>query len=139
MALFFIIFPFSIQFFCQESSIVHYQRREKIDQVILPNDKYNSADFILVVPDSVYSAGRISVKFMKIANYKSTVKFEFSENRYTSTSYILSKKNSSSFESDVLKTANVISLQEEDLKAANLKLSKTKEGRKYKYSFISIK
>ena len=46
MALFFIIFPFSIQFFCQESSIVHYQRREKIDQVILPNDKYNSADFI---------------------------------------------------------------------------------------------
>lgn len=132
------ITTFSLHVNAQEVSIVHYQRNNEMNEVILPHDRYNSSLFDILVPDSVYSAGKITIKHLTFSNFKSSAKLLFSNNTYSSTTFTIKKKHISNFEESVLAKTGISSLSQKDLKQISLSLVKVISGRRVEYTFAVI-
>lgn len=90
---FFLIATFSLTAFSQEVQIKHYERKISLDQIILPNETYQSSNFNILIPDSIYTAGTISIKHLSINEIKCKGNFYFSENTYSRVEYISKNKN----------------------------------------------
>lgn len=135
---FFIIVSISFSGVAQEASIVHYQRKEKLQQVILPNDTFRSNEFTILVPDSIYSAGKITIKILSLNNIKLTAEFNFSQNKFTSVEYIIKKKHMELLEKEITSKTLIQSLDEQELKKINLSITTETKGRKVYYKLSML-
>jgi hypothetical protein len=81
----------------QETTMYHFQRKGSLEKIILPGEKFNSTDFLISFPDSIFSAGNITIKNLTINDWKFQVNFVFSENTYTKLTYSVKKKNCEGF------------------------------------------
>jgi hypothetical protein len=83
--------------FTQETTMYHFQRKATLDQVIFPGEKFNSSNFIISFPDSLYTAGQVTIKKARIKEWKLQANFVFSDNAYTTLTYVVKKKNRDEF------------------------------------------
>lgn len=96
-------------FFCfagysQEAQIKHYQRNCTFSSLLLPCSSYNSNLFSISFPDSLYSSGDITIKKLKVSNYKVRAKFYFSKEKYYKVIYLIKKKNLPEFKKKLNQT-----------------------------------
>lgn len=75
-----------------EVEVRHYQRKLEIETLIVPNQIYVSDIYSIIVPDTVYTTGTISVKYLNIAGTKAIGTFYFSFNSYYKVEYIVKNK-----------------------------------------------
>lgn len=90
---FFLVATFSLTALSQEVQIKHYERKLSIDQIILPNEIYQSSSFNVLIPDSIYTAGTVSIKHLSVNGIKCTGNFYFNENTYARVEYISKNKS----------------------------------------------
>jgi hypothetical protein len=90
--LLFFSFAFNIAFCQNEVAINHYQRKVKTNNLILPNQEYSDAIYMILIPKTEYSAGEISVKNFINDKIKCSAEFKFSNNHYTEIRYVLKSK-----------------------------------------------
>ncbi|MEN8839074.1 MAG: hypothetical protein ABF238_01045 [Flavobacteriales bacterium] len=83
--------------FSQETTMYHFQRKGSLEKVILPGQRYNSSQFVISLPDSLYTAGNITIKKLKINDWKLQVNFIFSRNVYTQMVYSVKKRDKEEF------------------------------------------
>jgi len=77
----------------QDAQIKHFQKKAKVEQLILPNQPFNSSLFTIHFPDSIYSKGTITVNKLIIGEQKAKAIFYFTNNQYTKAIYVCNKKN----------------------------------------------
>ncbi len=99
LVLFTFLFNISIAFGQNPNALMHYQKTCK-ECLLLPGEAYRSNLFIIPVPDSVYSGGRVTVKKIAEKTFSaSKVSLMFNATSITtSTFYIKGKKNILNFE-----------------------------------------
>lgn len=105
--------------FAQETTMYHFQRKATLDQVIFPGEKFNSSNFIISFPDSLYTAGQVTIKKARIKEWKLQANFVFSDNAYTTLTYVVKKKNRDEF------------IQLIEKAPASFEWKEKKKGRKY--------
>jgi hypothetical protein len=88
---------FSFFGFSQETTMYHFQRKGSLENVILPGQRYNSSEFVISLPDSLYTSGNVTIKKMKVNDWKLQVNFIFSRNVYTQMVYSVKKKDKEEF------------------------------------------
>ncbi len=81
----------------QETNIYHFQRNGELETIILPSDTFNSSLFVIPFPDTMYTAGSITIKKLKLKDLKLQVNLVFSDNTYTQLTYSVKKKNRKEF------------------------------------------
>jgi len=134
----FFMFICHSDFFSQETVIIHYQRKQNLEKVILPNEKYNSTFFKVFVDDSIYSGGQITVKKLQLASIKSSCKLTFSNNVYHDVSYTVNIKNRLIFEKFVIEKLKLSAFTESEFKNLNILLTVKYDRSKVFYNFIII-
>lgn len=87
--LLFFSLAFNIAFCQNEVAINHYQRKVKTDNLILPNQKYIDSIYMILIPQTEYSSGNISVKNFIVDELKCSAEFKFGNNLYTEVKYVL--------------------------------------------------
>ena len=89
---FFLLF-FAVQFsFAQDDvGIQHYQRKLERKDYILPFEDYASKDYLIYIPDSIYTQGVITIKKLNVLGTKSKAKFFFNKRQYTKVVYYVKK------------------------------------------------
>jgi hypothetical protein len=89
-----LVFAFFTSFsFAQEKgSLMHFQKK-CTDCLSLAGEDYNSKNFFIIVSDSVYSGGQITVKKATVSSFKAKkVMLIFGANSYTKTQFIVKGK-----------------------------------------------
>jgi hypothetical protein len=117
---FFLLFFSPFFSFSQEVRIKHYERKLSLEKLILPNDTFNSNVYNLFIPDSIYTAGKITIKSLKIKGAKYFSNFYFNDNRYSKTEYIVKTKNYKELLSEIQKNSEL------DCKEEKINRRKTK-------------
>ena len=121
MVLFFVLF--SLHLYAQDSNITHYQRRANLAKLVVPNTAYSSKDFIIHFPDSLYNAGKITIKRLKVSGLKLMCELNFKRNYYFQVKYTVKKSKKSKFETALMTALNVNDLSAERLAKLGLGLN----------------
>lgn len=128
----------SFHLFSQGTGITHYQRRAIGITLQFPSERYSSEGFIIAVPDSIYSFGKITVKKAKFEAFNAkSYMIRFEDNLVSNVEFKLSGKSdvaslieilNNRFEGDLEKTEYGYSLDLKDGRV--MKCSIFKFGRK---------
>ena len=81
----------------QQVSMNHYQRKCEVFSLIVPSQSYNSRVFSIPFPDTLYSAGNVSIKKLQMNKIKAEGKFMFKNNVYTRVEYSFKKREEEEF------------------------------------------
>ncbi len=118
-----------------ETKISHYQARFRAAQWIMPGDTFVSHALLIPIPDSVYSAGVISIKKYTSPTTKAQDLLEFSHRVYQKSNYLVKKKYMLAFEQEVLSQLGTGSFDAESLLTKNIRLTKKIQGKNIYYTF----
>lgn len=129
---------FSNASIAQETSIVHYQRSEKLEELVFPNEFFRSDLFDIFVPDSVYSAGQITIKKLSFSDLKIAGFFSFSNNIYKNVVYTVKRKHKETFESYIVSKMQINEFSQSELEKLKINLKTSNRGNKVEYYFTDI-
>ena len=109
-----------------------------MDELVFPNESFNSKIFDIFIPDSVYTAGQITIKKLSFSNLKMFAYFSFSNNEYKNVVYNIKRKKKKEFEAYVVAKLNLKEFSDAELLSLKIKVTIIKKGRKIEYSFAKV-
>ena len=118
-----------------ETKISHYQARFRTAQWIMPGDTFVSHALLIPIPDSVYTAGVLTIKKYTSPTTKAQALLEFSHRVYQKSNYLVKKKHVLAFEQEVLSQLGTGSFDAESLLTKNIRLTKKIQGKNIYYTF----